>query len=60
MMDRFLNMKFDKGLLLAVILLLVLGIVIIYTGTSPIAMQKGLAAEYFTISHIKKWCLACS
>ena len=53
-MDRFLNMKFDKGLLLAVILLLVLGIVIIYTGTSPIAMQKGLAAEYFTISHIKK------
>jgi cell division protein FtsW len=54
MMNRFINMKFDKGLLLAVILLLVLGIVIIYTGTSPIAMQKGLPAEFFTISHIKK------
>lgn len=54
MMDRFINMKFDKGLLLAVILLLALGIVIIYTGTSPIAMQKGLPAEFFTISHIKK------
>lgn len=53
-MEKTLNMKFDKGLLLAVILLLVVGIVIVYTGTSPIAMQKGLPAEYFAISHIKK------
>jgi cell division protein FtsW len=53
-MEMHINMKFDKWLLLAVLVLLALGVFVIYTGSSHAAMEKGFSPAYYTIVHIKK------
>jgi len=53
-MESRINIKFDKWLLLAVLVLLALGVFVIYTGSSHAAMQKGLSPAYYTIAHLKK------
>ena len=53
-MESRINIKFDKWLLLAVLVLLALGVFVIYTGSSHAAMQKGLSPAFYTFVHLKK------
>ncbi len=46
--------KFDRVLLLSVFVLLMLGLIVVYTGSSHIALQKGFSGSYFVWSHFGK------
>jgi len=52
MMQRAL--KFDAVLLGAILLLVGIGIVIIYSSSGPFALSRDLPPSYFMVSHIKK------
>ena len=48
------NKGSNKLLLLPAVLLMVLGIVIVYTASAPLAERLGLSTEYYLLSHLKK------
>lgn len=55
MRNYFLNIKkIDWALLVAVLILLILGLIVVYTGSSHVALQKGFSAGHYAWAHSQK------
>ena len=48
----------DKGLLFTALLLMIFGIVVVYTASAPQALKIGLPAEYYLKAHLQKIVIA--